>query len=284
MKKYLTVFLVLAICLTASACGKNEKEEVQVKLNPIVGVWEFKSDSIENTFIFEEKNGQTEGSYRYYDYANSKWGEFTFKVKEQTENRLTLLVDDGTLDEINYCVWGDHLYIDGTLYTNNKTEIPVFEDYKNRMLIVDSEPFSIYKGIFTGMYIDDVQEAFGLGHTMEWKVNGDGKPSYASIWPDDETFYCVDLSLDKNQCLRYIKGQGHYDEQVCNSWISNLTMLFGPYKYGEHTYYPDGSDVAKSVFDTYTWSFEQWEFEMWFSTDIGENAPDYFTLSCEHKD
>ena len=85
MKKTLSLILVIALCLSLCACGKNVNEQLE-----IVGVWQYDTGSTLWTFIFK-----ADGTCTYYSstVASSYTDDYYYLVTD--ENGVVRVVIEG---------------------------------------------------------------------------------------------------------------------------------------------------------------------------------------------
>lgn len=294
MKKVIALMLVLVIGLSLWGCGK-QAEELPAAVNPIVGIWEAKSADEERVFTFTETDGTLAGSYKYYNYKADKWGEFTFTVKEQTENSVTLLVDDGTMDQIPYFILGDRMYIDGVIFTSNTVEVPVVSSLDPFPYEVNTMQTSLfdelfdYDGLFFGMHMRDVETV--IDQQPEWGGNGmvydyDWYSScgyYTDLSIDHADYYCIRIGLDANQRLVHMQGQGSYEEEQFNRWQKDFTERFGEPEYSNRIYSPQMANKSDSLVETWIWAATHYVIELKIATDIDKDVPSYSTITCYYQ-
>lgn len=294
MKKAIALMLVMVMSLSLWGCGK-QAEETPATVNPIVGTWEAKSVDEERVFTFTETDGTLAGSYKYYNYNADNWGEFTFTVKEQTDDSVTLLVDDGTMDQIPYFILGDRIYIDGVIFTNNTVEVPE---------VVSLEPFPYganamqdslidalfgYDGLFWGMHMKDLETV--IDKQPEWGGNGEtynykwysSCGYYTELNIAQADYYCIRIGLDASQRLVHMQGQGSYEEEQFHRWQKDFTANFGEPEYFNWVYSPKNAKQSDSLIETWTWTASPYVIELESNTDMDEDVPSYFTLTCYYR-
>lgn len=269
MKKVISLLLALLLTFGLFACSK---EEESAAVNPILGVWEVKSPDTEASFSFTETEEVTEGSYKYYDYSEESWGEFAFTVKEQTDNRIVLLIEDGTMEEMFYTIVGDRLYLNGIVYTNSNVTAPVLSSITGFSLLQNGQNYSVYDDLFLGMYIDDVESALGEKLDLE---SGTTRKEYhyfftcnyhASILKSGQDYYALNLGFDDSNRLVHLSKQRRYDSSVFDSLLDSLTNDFGSPKLSSRT-----SDFGS--YETFTWELENYVITLESLTQSGESVP-----------
>lgn len=269
MKRTLSVLLMLILCFSLLACNAKEQEP------PILlpGTWMVKSPQLEATYTFKENKKGISGSYEYYNYSDNNWGEFTFTVKEQTDSIITLLIDDGTLDVMPYAVIGNHLYLDGILYTNASEDVPTFSELTAYSLLMDGKNYPVYGEVFLGMHVDDVRDS--IGQQFELESNHSSDYQYASRCPYSADlqiqgdYYQLSMGFDSNRRLVHLTTQGHYSKEVIENLVFQLNQDFG------ETFHSIYREKTKN----FKWFTGSYEIELQIHVSYETSEIESFTLS-----
>lgn len=259
MKRITALLLTLAICLTMCACSKEEK-------NPLVTTWKVGNESYEETFVFTQSNGQITGHSVYYHYTDETWGENDFTVKEQTEDHLIMLYDDGTMHSAIYRLYGDILWLDGVYYADTASETVTPETAAWYTVAFSME----YSTITLGQSVSEVNQALGTTLEIEetpWIYYDTSFyamcPAYAEYNTRDGDVYAIGLGFDENSKLVNFTKQG--DGEAALSKLVYLMMLPDEYTRTNRT-------DTEYTHETYTWNLFGYvmEFELVMNQDSSE--------------
>lgn len=251
MKKAISLILIFVLCLGLCACGGGKKSSK----NPILGTWESKTNQMEASFAFEQEGKELTGTWTYYDYSDNTWGEFDFRVKEQTDYTITLLIEDGTLDAMTCWISGDNLYMDGNAYTNSKKDVKLPKAIREKNIVVNDVPIPVYKNVLLGMSVSEVEIALGQQlpelekakyYSATSTYRGTRYPYKVELKIDKVT---LDLYFDEDMLLVALEQTLFSNEiQYKNEFINNADREFGAHSQSERT----NGDYH---YDIYTWNY-----------------------------
>lgn len=255
MKKILSILFVISVilsmCCVLTSCGKEPTFEEN-----IVGTWESQKDGSKNkvTLVFEYKDDTLRGTQSYYDYDNSEWGEYTFKVGDVTKYTMTLLFDGGKIDTVSYSMGKDTLIFDNMVYKNDTKDIKI--DDTEITYILDGIPMPVRAGIYFGMSKAEVKMladtdfikttdtdtlVYELPDYFYPKVEGD-------TWYAFENEKLIKTGFDFNAYLNTDKEI----EDLTNNIIAAYTKQYGNY----FTYKWTTSDTISYMWETGNMSIE----------------------------
>lgn len=277
MKKVFSLILAILLCISMNACG----EEPTV-VDPLIGTWQIKTTDFESEFVFQTEGEKIVGSWTYYDYAEDTWGNFNFTVKEKTDSTIVLLIEDGTMEEMYYTFYGNHLYLDGVLYSNPALQdVTMQESAESLLMLVDGRPLQIYRGIFLGMHATDVIAAMGQNLYIESTGESSSSHNYrysftcdyeAECEVDDE-FYHADFGFDENMRLVHLHLQGSYEQSTVSAHIAAFTDLFRQ----EYTLSTESDEFYNR--DYYSWEYGDFTIQLTAATHVDFSDNGYYTIA-----
>ena len=281
MKKLSIILITVLLIFTFTACSSEGESGKEAEVNPLLGTWEAICPSYEASFTFNEGESGVVGSYKYYDYIDSTWGEFGFTLKEQSEDNIVLLVDEGTIDTMKYKVIGNHLYIDGLVFTNaeaeEKEERPLTSIVRMSEFL-ESEKDAVYGDIFMGMHVSDVEEV--MGKEIELTAYNDTRNEYRFTFTCDYygyihglkgDYYVLNFGFDENYRLVSLQKQTNLNKEE-DIDLYNSALEFYNTKLGLYDLNEEYDDEEYGHFNVYYW------YEGEYVVEFKSNTDQYFTV------
>ena len=202
MKKSILILVTITVLLSSilfcTGCA-GEK-------NDLVGEWSLKyTDGSSATIIFEEaEKGKLTGERSIIDVESGKWIKETFEVAsiDELTSTMTLLIEDGTVEQTFYAASKDKLLIFGTVFTNPKKNI---EPLHIGTYVLDGEITPLIGDVYIGMTREEVKK------TDFYKNNSTFSDEFeVTNWPVQDAYGTGQFLYDDADKLLGIKFRIHF--------------------------------------------------------------------------
>lgn len=248
VKKLIAAMLALLLCLSFAACESDDdsdrdRKRKEKNKNPFVGTWEANVEGqAESIFEFSMRDDTLVGNWTLYDYVAGKWSENDFTVKEQTENVLTLLLDDGSLRVMPYTFLGHQLLIEDKLYSNPKST-PSRDS--EGLLMYKGTNVQAYGGIYLGANLKCIQAKYPTVQPNEY-----GSYELKNLGTYDTVRFRFDsqLRLTKLELVEYT------EMQISDQVIAEMNALYGEYTFSESGFDDYEGDTYRD--EIYSWRLD----------------------------
>ncbi len=294
MKRFLSLLLVFAMCLSLCACKTTKKrvynshdddddndddsghyvEPTEAPEKPsdiLIGKWEHHSeDEKESVLEFLEDGDTVIGNWTVYDYIASTWAEYSFTVKDRTDESITLLLNDGTLSVNPYQMLGHELYFGGELYKN--AELTLLDAASSSGLMIhNGSNYEIYKNIYLGLSYDSLKSAYPELSEID-EYNDATLNSLGEF--DNTSFYFLN---DKLSSVRL----SEYDEEVLEEFVNSFIQSANA-EFGDYTPTSRDDDSGDYHYDYYEWKLEKGTIKLTVSSKVGQTVPWWATINYSY--
>lgn len=296
MKRFLALLLVFAMALSLCACKSGKKrvynshddddddddgdsghyvEATEAPEKPsdiLIGKWEHRSeDEKESVLEFMEDGDTVIGNWTVYDYIHSTWAEYSFTVKDRTDNSMTLMLNDGTLSVNPYQMLGHELYFGGELYKNAELTLEEYDPTIFGVMIHNGSNYEIYKNIYLGLSYDSLKAAYPELSELD-EYNNATLSSLGEF--DNASFYFLN---DKLSSVRLSEYDDDVLEEFVNSFIQSANAEFGDY-----TPTSRDDDSGDYNYDYYEWKLEKGTIKLTVSSKTGQTVPWWASINYSY--